>query len=686
MKARWVAWLPLALAIAASCARQAPPSHPAVAAKAAAPVPVVASPAAAVAPRPLDRATFNATAAELDLPIFWRADTNADGSVQPGELAVLWRADGALAEDWLGATGFGPRFEPALHAIEEVARHGHRMEGLPPAERRRREAVLQELRQGRPTLVERDLRETPAEDKVIVRHVLAAAAGVERLFARQNGVFGLDAQIPRDDALSRALFHRNQSPWCEAPTTEKDPFCNALPERPSRSSGLYPVDLQLPPGFCGDLQAGANEKALMAPFVAVVRGEDGVLNAVPYQKLWKQDMEAVAAELQAAAVAVTNTKESGFKGYLAAAAQAFRDGNWTKADEAWAAMGATNSAWYLRIAPDETYFEPCSRKAGFHVSFARISDGSKRWHDLLEPRKAELERAMADLAGPPYVARKVAFHLPDFIEILLNAGDSRSGLGATVGQSLPNYGAVASEGRGRTVAMVNLYTDADSKAALRGQIESLFCAQAMPLVTTEPEPQLMSTVLHEAAHNLGPSSDYAVAGKTDEEIFGGALAATLEELKAQTAALYFTQWLATRQLIGAKEAQVANVADITWDLGHVAQGLRTPDGKPKPYSHLASIQVGALFEAGALSWHAQEKAANTKDVGCFEVHTEKIPGAIEALMRRVAGIKARGDLAGAQALVAEYVEREDTWQQLRDVIRARWLRAPKANFVYAVRL
>ena len=628
---------------------------------------------------------FNATAAELDLPIFWRADTNADGILQPGELAVLWRADGAGTDQWLSGSGFAPRLAPALHAIEEAARHGHRMEGLPPTERRRREAVLQELRQGRPTLVERDLREAPSEDKDIVRHVLEAAAGVERLFAHQNGVLGLDAQIPRDDALSRALFHRNQSPWCEAPTTEKDPFCNALPSRPARSSGLYPVDLQLTPGFCGDLQAAPNQKALMAPFVAVVRGEDGLLGAVPFQNLWKQDMEAVVAALQAAADAVSSPREAGFKAYLGAAARAFRDGNWTKADEAWAAMGATNSAWYLRIAPDETYFEPCSRKAGFHVSFARISDGSKRWHDLLEPRKADMERALADLAGPPYIARKVAFHLPDFIEILINAGDSRSGLGATVGQSLPNYGAVASQGRGRTVAMVNLYTDADSKAALRGQIESLFCPQAMPLVTTEPEPQLMSTVLHEAAHNLGPSSDYAVGGKTDEEIFGGALAATLEELKAQTAALYFTQWLATRQLIGVHEAQVANVADITWDFGHIAQGMSAPDGKPKPYSHLASIQVGALFEAGALTWHPEALAANAKDTGCFQVHASKIPAAIEALMRRVVGIKARGDVPGAHALVAAYVERQDAWQRLCEVIRTRWLRAPKANFVYAVR-
>lgn len=36
-------------------------------------------------------------------------------------------------------------------------------------------------------------------------------------------------------------------------------------------------------------------------------------------------------------------------------------------------MGATNSAWYLRVAPDEAYFEPCAWKAGFHDAF------TERW-------------------------------------------------------------------------------------------------------------------------------------------------------------------------------------------------------------------------------------------------------------------------------------------------------------------
>jgi hypothetical protein len=56
--------------------------------------------------------------------------------------------------------------------------------------------------------------------------------------------------------------------------------------------------------------------------------------------------------------------------------------------------------------------------------------------------------------------------------------------------------------------MTNLGEDADSRSARRQQVKSLFCPEMMALVDDDPEPGLMSTILHEAAHNLGPSHDY----------------------------------------------------------------------------------------------------------------------------------------------------------------------------------
>ncbi len=408
------------------------------------------------------------------------------------------------------------------------------------------------------------------------------------------------------------------------------------------------------------------------------------LVAVPYQVAYADDMKAVSSELRAAAALLAgDPSEAAFKAYLEAAAQAFLDGSWFKADVAWKAMTATNSKWYLRVAPDEVYAEPCSRKANFALTFARINQESLEWQRRLEPVKDDMEAALASLAGPPYKARQVGFALPDFIDIVLNAGDSRSALGATIGQSLPNWGPVAESG-GRTVAMTNLYTDPDSEAASIEQARSVMCKATADRVDHAPRFMTLSTVLHEAAHNLGPSHEYQVDGKKDGEVFGGPLATTLEELKAQTAALYFSDWLAARGVLSKEDALNSHLRDVLWAFGHIAAGMVDAQGRPKPYSQLAAIQMGFLNQRGVLVWNAAEKAANGTDTGCFDVDVEKWPAAVDDLARLAFGVKSRGDRALAEKTRDEFVASGTKWADLRGVIEQRWQRAPRASFVYAI--
>ena len=336
------------------------------------------------------------------------------------------------------------------------------------------------------------------------------------------------------------------------------------------------------------------------------------------------------------------------------------------------------------MAPDETYAEPCAWKANFALQLARINLASLEWQKKLEPVKADMEKTLATLAGPPYKARDVKFKLPDFIDVTLNAGDQRNPHGATIGQSLPNWGPVAEKG-GRTVVMTNLYTDADSREALEQQVAALYCKDTFSKFTSKPDAALISVVLHEAAHNLGPAHDYAVKGKKDDDLFGGPLAATMEELKAQTSALFFTWWLMDKGLLSAQEAQETTLRDVAWAFGHVSRGMYTAAGGARNYSQLASIQLGTMLKAGALTWKAEEKAANGTDVGCFEVDLEKWRPAVNALAGRVLKAKGKGDKKDAEAMKASFVDAKDEWAGLRDVIAERWLRAPKATFVYSVK-
>lgn len=610
----------------------------------------------------LERGDFNRLAAIAGLPIFWRDDAEAPGTLDATEVATLGVDK---VDKWVKKGAFTKAFEKAYRQLVEL---------------RRREAVERELAQGRPTLVETDLRSATPEERAVLQSLAKAARQIDTLFEAQLGAKGMAAKAPKDHPASAALIARNHGPWCEAPTTQNDPFCNALPGFPKKVVTAWPPELQADKGFCDKVAAEPNAAELTAPFSVVRQSKKGLV-AVGYDKAYRAEMRAVAGTLAATAKLVKSPEEAAFKAYLLAAAKGFDNNDWAPADEAWAAMSADNSRYYLRIAPDETYWDPCGVKAAFHMSFALVDRSSLEWKQKLTTVRSDLEAALADLIGAPYAAREVNFELPEFINIVFNAGDSRASTGATVGQSLPNVGKVAEESRGRTVAMVNIYTDADSMADFQMRDRSLFTDATFAWTSQDPTAERLSTVLHEAAHNLGPHGAFKVDGKSPEEVFGGPTAAILEELKAQTAALYFPAVLVHKGLMSADDQRRLWTGSIAWAFGHIARGMFDGDGAPKTYSQLSAIQLGELMAAGAIRW----VEGGDVDPGRFELDYDKLAPAIEALMKAVGRIKATGDVAAAKALIERHTSAEGLVAMHADVITERVLRYPKASFVYGLR-
>jgi hypothetical protein len=635
----------------------------------------------AVAPRTYDavaRADFNKLAVQLNVPVYWIADANNNKVVEPDEVAPLLFYGGE--RPWTEGGKFTADFDATYDQIVAASKE-------PPldqtnAEGKRRALVRLDLEAGRPTLVRSDLRSLSAEDKAFVKRMLGIADQIDNLYETQNGAKAAATKLANDPE-SHSLFRRNRGPKCEGPVSSKDPACSALPGAPKHIVDLYPAELQAKDGFCKELQARKDADTLMGHF-NVVRGTPDALTASPYHEAYKTQMNGIANALTDTANAMKDASEQALVTYLRAAAASFNSNEWIGADEAWAKMSVDNSKWYVRVAPDETYWEPCAQKAGFHLTFARINQGSKEWQAKLVPVQQEMEDAIAKLAGAPYKSRKVTFHLPDFIDIIVNAGDDRDALGATIGQSLPNWGAVANEGRGRTVAMVNINTDPDSRAARKAQMESMLDAASAKLYPESTEPGLLSTILHEATHNLGPAHEYKVGGKDDDAVFGGPISSMMEELKAQSGALFLLEFLRNKKLISDEMARGAFVDSIVWAFGHISQGMYTGDKQRKAYGNLAAIQIGYMIDKGALTWDANATAANGTDKGAFTIHADKLVPVANELMKEVAGIKARGDKAAAEKLIARYVDAETIVPH--KIISERVLRHAKPSFVYSVLL
>lgn len=137
--------------------------------------------------------------------------------------------------------------------------------------------------------------------------------------------------------------------------------------------------------------------------------------------------------------------------------------------------------------------------------------------------------------------------------------------------------------------------------------------------------------------------------------------------------------------IPAEQALASHVRDTAWAFGHIAAGMYTGAGTPKTYSQLASIQMGTLFAQGVLQWSADDKAANGTDTGCFDLDLDAWPAAVDKMAAQVLAVKGKGDAKEAARLKAAFVDATDRWSELRAVITERWLRAPKASFVYSIR-
>jgi hypothetical protein len=182
--------------------------------------------------------------------------------------------------------------------------------------------------------------------------------------------------------------------------------------------------------------------------------------------------------------------------------------------------------------------------------------------------------------------------------------------------------------------------------------------------------------LHEAGHNFGPHSDYRINEKTAKEIFGGAHASMLEELKAQTLNLWYLSFLLRKKVINEDQRKESYTRAILWAFSHAARGMTTTAGHPQPYSQLAAIQIGHLIENGALGYAD----------GRFQIQFDRLEPAVDQLMTMVGGIKARGDVAGAKALLQKYTSEEGLKRMHLERIAQEMLRYPKAAFRYAVLL
>lgn len=549
--------------------------------------------------------------------ISWVNDKRNPGVIDPDEV----RVDGPAARpaDFVSKRGFTSLFDARYRQLVEL---------------RRQELVRQEVGRTNMIRIETDFSGESPERKRMIGHILKAGRIMEELFQMQLGSRPFRGQLLEGGTVAdREMMLRYQQPWCES---DPDPLCNGL-------STFTPALNPMAPEGLSQERAAALGKGFVAPFSVVVSDGRGGYEAVPYaHSFLAPKMREAAGELRAAAGIAEQVSEEAFGRYLQQVAGALESGKeypYAAADKAWYEMrGKTNL--YLRIGFDEVQWDEWQKKAGAHMTFGLIDAEAAKSAEFYRSIRQKLEQGFAEVIGPPYAARQVDVELPDFVNVVMENGDARGSVtGSAAAQTLPNW--CGEDGTAECQTRIMQFSNKTSRnysPEVMAKYGALLSEADMRYF--DPQATVKTMVEHELAHNFGPRQNLPAEDGRPLEQHIGSYSLKLEELKAQTGALYINGLLGKQKLRSEEEVKAGTTAAVLWMFGHLRRALPawrqgTLHELKSPYIQLAAVQLGYLQEKGAIAFDEGSQR--------FTIRHEKMHGALADLLRDVGQMYLRHD-------------------------------------------
>lgn len=569
----------------------------------------------------------------------WENDDNNNGAIDTDEVTIV--NGSAELGDYLDGW-FGPYVFPSFTSFFD-SRYRQIVE------LRRQELVRAELAKTQyvPMVTDFSQEAIPADEKEMIKHILRAGRIMEDLFQMQLGSLAF-----RDQLLSGAttadeeLVERYHQPWCQSST---DPLCNGL-------STFTPKINPMEPDGLTQEEAQKLNPAFLAPFTVVQHDGASGDEAVPYAKSFLgSKMQEAAEELRTAAFYAAKVGEGPLAEYMTKVADALgsdRPFPFVGSDDAWFRMKG-QSKYYLRIGPDEVQWDAWQKKAGFGMTFGRIDASAASSVEKYGALRQRLEHAFAETIGAPYQERQVAIELPDFINVVMENGDARGGVwGTPAAQTLPNW--CGEDGTAECKSRTMLFQNKNAKTYSPEVLQKYgLLLDAASMANLEVEALSGGMVDHEFAHNLGPRQNLPAEDGQALEQHIGDYSLKIEELKAQTGALFFNGLLGEWKERTEKEVKAAYTAEVLWMFGQLRRGLpRFHQGTfhetPSPYQQLAAVQLGYLQEKGAIVFDPAEQR--------FSIRYEKMHDAVRDLLREVGQMYLRHDPKEIAAFFERYTK------------------------------
>lgn len=482
-----------------------------------------------------------------------------------------------------------------------------------------------------PVSLKVDTSHLPESERLALGKLIEAAQAIDEIYWKQRTHEGLTLrqQLSRSRSDVDRLFLRYLKINYGAYDKSDDdrPFIGS---RPFPAGGtFYPEDLKREE-LDNYIAAHPEVKEEFEKINTAIRREGDRLVAVPFEQLYRVELERAALALRQAAALTT---DNSLKRFLELRAGALALGNYRESDFAW--IDVRNSLLDIIIGPIESYEDKLMGvKASYECSvLVRDIEASNRLK-VFEQEMAILHNKLPvpDELQPEEIETSTPIGI---FQVAYAAGASNAGI-KSIASSLPNDEVVIKQKGAKKLFYKNV-------------ILAKFHKILQPIARLMVDPRLLDSVTeegffnnvlgHELAHTLGLKFVRRDGKETDTSI---RLAlketySTIEEAKADIVGIYSIRHFRNRGVLSARQEQECYASY----LASTFRSIRF--GSSDDHARANILQFNHLLRTGGITYNPKTRK--------FGLDQNKFVEGVRTLSNRLLTIEGTGDYAAAKALI-----------------------------------
>ena len=474
-----------------------------------------------------------------------------------------------------------------------------------------------------------------AREQQLVHKLVDACGYLESIYWRQSDPESLTLYLSLASNQNRRDVQLRRYLWINASRfdliDQNKPFVGTQAIPPGR--GFYSANLT------NDqveqyVKEHPDRKSVIYNQFTIVRWHHEQLEAVPYRIAFRAFLEPAAKALRAAAKL---SDDAAFAKFLQLRADALLSDDYFPSDLAW--LELKNPKFDIIFAPYETYMDGLLGVKGSYGAAVMVrNERESKKLELFQKYVPQIQDALP-LAAEDRPSKHGLETPMEVMDAPFRAGDLTHGYQA-VADNLPNDPRVHEQKGSKKVFFKN-FMDARVNYVILPVARKLMEPEQAAKVSGES--YLLSTIMHEICHGLGPAyartSSGKSAGKVDiREAIGPAFSG-LEEAKADVTGMFALKWLVDHDALPKEKLEEYYASYV----GGLFRTVRF--GTAEAHGQAEMMEFNYLSQRGAIG-------RNTS--GRYAIDYEKMPGALADLAKELLEIEATGDRARAENWFKKY--------------------------------